>query len=328
VWNVETGEPVQRLLGHEGQGWEGGVWDAEIHPDGTLIASAGADSTARLWDVETGEHLLLLAANDPQAKPVGYSFPGLLEVQFSPDGQWLATGGADGVVAVWDLDASLAAGEGQLAWSAESGVDGIWRLVFSEDGQWLVASVDASVSTMDANEFRAATLVVWDARTGERLQTLTSPGQYRVQGLALSPDRAFIATSHTDDATFDLWRVETGEIVVTHEGNISRVHSLAFNPAGTLLATGGFDGRVRVWDLVGGEVIATLGNFQIVVRDLEFTSDGRHLIASSADGTVGVFALDWQELLALAGDRVTRELTEAECREFLHNSECLLVASD
>jgi len=327
VWNVETGERVQHLVGHEGEGRGGSVWDAEIHPDGTLIASAGADSTARLWDLETGEELLLLAASDPQAKPVGYSFPGLLEVQFSPDGQWLATGGADGVVAVWDLHASLAAGEGQLLWSAESGVDGIWRLFFSEDGEWLVASVDASVSTLDANELRSATVVVWDARTGERLQTLTSPSEFRIQGLALSPDRAFIATSHTDNASFDLWRVETGEIVASHEGN-ARVHSLDFNPAGTLLATGGFDGRVRVWDLATETIIATLGNFQIVIRDLEFTPDGRHLLASSPDGTVGVFTLDWQELLALVDDRVTRELTEAECREYLHNSECQVLASE
>ncbi|MDX1615944.1 MAG: WD40 repeat domain-containing protein, partial [Candidatus Promineifilaceae bacterium] len=96
-----------------------------------------------------------------------------------------------------------------------SGIDGIWRLFFSEDGARLVASVDATVSAIDNNEYRAASVVMWDARTGERLATLTNPAAYRMQGLALSPDGEFIATSYTESAAFDIWRVETGEIVDT-----------------------------------------------------------------------------------------------------------------
>ncbi|MDX1665123.1 MAG: hypothetical protein R3272_15130, partial [Candidatus Promineifilaceae bacterium] len=328
VWNVETGERVQRLVGHEGEGWDGAVWDADIHPDGNLIASAGADSTARLWNVVSGEALLVVEASDPQAKPVGYHFPGLLEVEFSPDGRWLATGGADGVVDVWDVDTSLATGEGQLVWSAESGVDGILRLFFSDDSEWLVASVDATVSAIDANEFREARVVVWDARSGERLVTLAHPDEYRLHAVALSTERAFIATSHTQDTAFDIWRVATGEIVATHENDGAAVYSMDFHPEETLLATGGFDGLVRVWNLSTGATVATLGNGEGAVPDVEFTPDGRQLVASNSDGMVAVFTLDRQELLAIAEERVTRELTEAECREYLHNSECQILTSE
>lgn len=61
---------------------------------------------------------------------------------------------------------------------------------------------------------------------------------------------------------------------------------------------------------------------------LDFAPDDRRLVASSPDGTVRIFALDRQELLAIAAERVTRQLEEAECRKFLHNSECQVLASD
>lgn len=322
VWDAQTGERLRRLAGHEGA-----VWGVDVHPEGTLIASAGEDSTARLWDAETGELLLAVEASDPAAKPNFYLLPGLLHAQFSPDGERLATGGADGVVRVWDVPASLAAGEGQLLWSGEGGIDGIIDVVFSEDGEWLVTSVDATVTTIDTNTTTEATAVIWDAQTGGRLITLASPNAYRMHELALSSDRHLLATPHTDDGALDVWSVETGEILYTLT-DVPRILPMDFNTAGTLLATGHNDGTVRVWDLKTRTAIATLGGFEAFLTDLEFAPDGRRVVASSVDGTVRIFTLDRQELLAIAAERATRELTEAECRQFLHNSECRVLASD
>jgi WD40 repeat protein len=200
--------------------------------------------------------------------------------------------------------------------------------VFTEYGEWLVASVDATVTNHDTNTSGPATVEVWDAQTGERLQTLVNTGNFRMHGLAVSPDRAFIATSRPTEAAFDIWSVETGEILYTQFGATARINSIAFNADGTLLATGGLDGKVRVWDLETRTIVATLGAFEWLVRDVVFAPDGRHVVASSRDGTVAIFTLDGQELLAIAEKRLTRELTEAECREFLHTGECPVVMSD
>ena len=40
------------------------------------------------------------------------------------------------------------------------------------------------------------------------------------------------------------------------------------------------------------------------------------------DGLVRVWALDLDELIAIATDRLTRTLTEDECRQFLHVERC------
>src|SRR5258705_400589 len=60
--------------------------------DGSWLATAGADGTARIWDAVTGR---------PRATLTGHT--GWVQaVAIAPDGSWLATGGADKTVRIWD----------------------------------------------------------------------------------------------------------------------------------------------------------------------------------------------------------------------------------
>jgi small GTP-binding protein len=56
-----------------------------------------------------------------------------------------------------------------------------------------------------------------------------------------------------------LWDVATGQLLHTLEGQASRVDAIAFSPNGTLLASQGEDGTIRLWSSATWEKVATIG---------------------------------------------------------------------
>jgi WD40 repeat protein len=57
------------------------------------------------------------------------------------------------------------------------------------------------------------------------------------------------------------------------------------------------------------------------VSALAFSPDGTRLASTSPDATVRVWALDLDDLIEIARAKVTRGLTDDECRQYLHQPE-------
>ena len=84
-------------------GHTAGVSAVRWSPDGSRLASASGDGTARIWDGATGACLAVLAGgHEPRA-------PGLNDVAWSPDGAHVASAGDDGTARLWGVDAAIAA---------------------------------------------------------------------------------------------------------------------------------------------------------------------------------------------------------------------------
>lgn len=82
----ESGHLLRRLEGHTGP-----VLALAARPDGSLLASAGADRTLRFWDPRTGDLKRSIANHGDRIGALA----------FSPDGRYLASGSRDRTVRIW-----------------------------------------------------------------------------------------------------------------------------------------------------------------------------------------------------------------------------------
>jgi len=90
VWDVKS-RPIRLLQTFAAH--KSFVDGVAFSQDGRLLATAGEDTTATVWDLRTGKQLLTLTG------PTVF----LTYVVFSTDGKRLATGGADGLVRIYVL---------------------------------------------------------------------------------------------------------------------------------------------------------------------------------------------------------------------------------
>ncbi|MBL1129478.1 MAG: hypothetical protein D8M54_13340 [Chloroflexi bacterium] len=185
------------------------VNDLAFSPDGTWLATAGQDGVARLWDTASEQVVMELATGAPVATVVfdangarlvaasgdtaviwdlttGESAPpisghnGLIHhAIFSPNGQRLATAGADGLVKLWDLQS----GELVRTFSGHSGPV-LWVAFNSDGSQLATASVDRTVR-------------LWDVASGNVLRTILGHTA-AVTAVAFSPDDATLASASLD----------------------------------------------------------------------------------------------------------------------------------
>jgi len=101
-----------------------------------------------------------------------------------------------------------------------------------------------------------STVKIWDASSGECLQTLEGHRD-EVNSVAFSHDSARLASA-SRDRTVKIWDVSSGECLQTLEGHRGEVSSVAFSHNSARLASASWDRTVKIWDASSGECLQTL----------------------------------------------------------------------
>lgn len=261
-------------------------------PDGSRFALADETGQVRIFRLRDGKLLATLHSGSP-----------FTAVAFAHGGRSLATGSGDGSVGIWNLSAPghpvrkfpqggsvtsvayspngrlllTAGGQSAKLWDVRGGTllhtlphqRAVREAKFNLDGKLILTVAHDPVAR------------IWDVATGLPVQTLAQHGE--ITDADWGPHDLVVTGSR--DGNGAIWFGRTGVRKASLPGRRdAEVLTVAFGPAGDVVATGGVDGTSRLWRLDGGLVdIQRLRRASIV--SLAFSRDGQTLVSASSDGS-------------------------------------------
>lgn len=238
------------------------------------------------------------------------------DVAISPDGAFLAAGGADGTVILWNLPIQDDVDPIKLVASSRP----VWSVAFDPQNRWLAAGTDegkirlwevqdqAQVLTQTvqggpifalAFDAEGNRLVVGggqqvsllDVRPDGSLQpnhTLSVTGE-TVQA-AFSPKGVYLALATSNESgDVELWKLSPDQRIAL-DGHQRRINDVVFSDDGLLLVSGGVDNTARLWIMADVEIVA----WHILVHSSPVVSvalngDATQLITLTQDSTLTVW---------------------------------------
>lgn len=208
IWNVADGALLREFKGHRDV-----IYDAELSPDGHLLATCSYDREIILWNADTGEPLRTLSGHNGAVYDVAFSPDGTLlasasaddtckvwrvadgermdtlgqpleeqySIAFSPNGKFIVAGGADNRIRVWRLTSRTRPQINPLVQARFAHEGAVLQIRFTPDGSRLVSVADDR------------TVKVWETKNYSELHLQQEPEL--VAAIAVGADNRFVTGS-------------------------------------------------------------------------------------------------------------------------------------
>lgn len=290
------------LLGHDA-----GVTSIAITPDSNYIVTGSADSTVKIWDVDSDESPISLNGHKDE----------VLSVNVTPDGKKIISGAYDNNIHIWNFVS------GQLLRTI-SVPTCITAIAITSDSQYLVAADNNKkitkwnlksyqlVKTIKLIYFIHAMSLTDDNNLILGLREPGPVGNYPIWivdidkacilkifknveaqegvifSIAISPDNKKIV-SGLGDHTIKIWDVESALLLKTLTGHAGWVTAITITPDSKYIISGSMDGTIKMWDLNTGDILQTISSRPASTNSLAIAPDGTYFVSGSPSEAIEVW---------------------------------------
>lgn len=284
VWDGLYGRSKLELRGHTDQ-----VYALALNPqDDSMLASASADNTIRLWNISwNGNYELFTrdieipSPNAPGAISPGYSE----DVDYSPDGKLLAV--------------SVALAEDEKSLYPDYSLPGTILILDSRTGLSAMPPLTGHKASVLAVDFNSTgtqlvsaswdkSAIVWSLSAQPPQPVLTLAHDTQVYSVDFSADDRYIVTGQ-NSGYVTIWDAQSGQQLRTFLPLQEReiVQQVRFNHDASLVVIQfrEYDELVLV-DALTGQVKITLSGHTDIIRDFDFNPLGDRLVSVGDDAKI------------------------------------------
>jgi WD40 repeat protein len=252
IYRAVVQQPGRTLVGHTD------IADSvSFSPDGNFIAAGGYDAMIYVWSATASGSTSVLSIGNFYGHGATYS----------PDSKWIGGGADDKSVRIWD------AKSGRVLHTYLGHTNYAWAEAFSPDQKML------------ASGGRDAAIYVWDTSSDRPIKQLTShSGQ--VYSVAFSPDSKSLVSAGFDP------KIVITDVATWTDRDLTdgaNVNAAVYSPDGRWIASGDWEGYIKIWEADNGVMHLSLLNRTGKVNSLAYSPDGKRLVAGDASGIVSIW---------------------------------------